>query len=234
MDQPVEIISGQRLVGMLQGLIDSHRICKMEVPESSFPWVTSLLGLQQVDHEGCLLINRVVGFEKAVSSPARHEVSIEFLERDGIPFQFKTRIIDSLPGAIRLEFPRLIYRVQRRVFFRVKALPGTEVLFHVVPGEKAEAEVQDYSLGGMAFFVEKNLVLHIGDQITDICLRLPQEKEGVSYDIPLAWVRRIEQTSKGKDLCILEFLGLPNSTRERLWHHIFKEQKMLLKKTKKI
>jgi c-di-GMP-binding flagellar brake protein YcgR len=231
--QPIEIITGQELVERLQTLIDSRRIIKMEIPQTRFSWITMLLGMQKEDNSDFLLVDPVARFESILSRFSNQEVSFEFLEK-GILCKFSSRVIRCHRRAIWLEFPRSIQRIQRRAYFRIEASPGAEIIFRV-EGKEEKAKVKDYSLGGVSFFMESRLKLRKDDELTDLTLTLPQGDTVVSYPIPLAVVRRIEERFEDrKRLCGLEFLKLEGMAREELSRHIFEEQRILIQRIRKI
>jgi len=233
-DQPTEIIDGEKLVEMLKGWIHSRRICKMEIPDTSYGWFTLLSGLQKGPDSQYLLIDKVSGFEKAISRSTSQEVALEFLEKDGVRCQFKTRVIKYRPSEIQAELPNAIYRIQRRAAFRILALSGTEIVFHIYPDKEKRVNVKDYSLGGVAFFMGEELKLNIDDKVSNIHLRLPQGKGFKMIHIPSAVVRRIEQDSQGKNLCALEFLEFGEKSKEELWDHMIETQRRLIRKIKSL
>jgi c-di-GMP-binding flagellar brake protein YcgR len=230
-DQHGEIISGQKLVEALYDLIDARRICRMEIPRTDYAWFTLLLGVQKEKGSNYLLIDKVAGFEKALSRSQNQDISLEYLEK-GIPLTFKTRVIKCLQKAILAEWPNLIYRVQKRAYYRIEAPLATEISFQVNPQMEGKGSVKDYSLGGIAFFMEGNLNLKVDDRIINVILRLPQGNEWISFGSSLAVIRRLGQDSNGKSLCAIEFLEMSEATKERLGHHLFKEQRRLLQRTK--
>jgi c-di-GMP-binding flagellar brake protein YcgR len=231
MDQP-EIIYGEKLLEMLKVLSESRRFCKMEIPHTNYGWITLVLGLQPVGSLNYLLIDKVAGFEQRLSRSQNQEISVEFLETDGVPCQFKARVFECRPEAIWVELPTSLYRIQKRKFFRVKARLGTAIVFHLDQAMEEKADVKDYSLGGVAFFMDRHLKLTVGDQLKEVELRIPQRSERINFHIPLATVRRLEPQMGGKDICALEFLEMSDATRELLWRHIFREQRMFLRKTR--
>ena len=234
MDQPIEIITGQKLIEMLHLWIDSRRICKMEIPDTDYGWFTLLSDLQMQPGSQYLLIDRVAGFEKALSHSQRQEVSLEFLEKDGIRCQFRTRVIKCPPSEIRAELPDAIHRIQRRSSFRISALSGTEMTFHIHPEKEEKANVKDYSLGGVAFFVKEDVKLGLDCKVTNIHLRLPQRKEFKTIHIPAGVVRRIEKDSQGKNVCALEFIDFPENSRQQLWNYMIDTQRRLIRKMRGI
>ncbi len=233
MNQNVEILDGHRLIGTLRGVIESRRVCRMEIPNTEFSWITLILGIQSLKDSYYLLIDKVGGFEKALSQSRSKEIAIDFMEADGVPCHFKTRLFAFHPEALWVEVPQSISRMQKRRFYRVKARLGTEVVFRVDPDHEERAKVRDYSMGGVAFFVERHLNLHLDDQVRDVHLKIPQEKEFLSFYSPLSVVIRIEVDPTGKDICVLEFGETSEAAKERLWRHIFEEERVLLKRTKR-
>jgi c-di-GMP-binding flagellar brake protein YcgR len=232
MDEPTEIISGQKLIEMLHEWINSRRICKMEIPDTNYGWFTLLSGLEMKPGPQHLLIDTVAGFEKALSHSPKQEVSLEILEKDGIRFQFKTRVIKCRPSEIRAELPVEICRIQRRACFRITALSGTEITFHIHPEKEERAEVKDYSLGGVAFLLEKDMKLNINDRVANIHLKFPQGREFKSIHIASAVVRRVELDSLGKNVCALEFLEYPENSKQQLWNYMIDTQRSLIRRLK--
>jgi hypothetical protein len=233
MDPSVENVEGQRLIEMLQGLIGSRKMCRMEIPHTDYGWITLLLGLQRGPGSGYLLIDKVAEFEKIFSRYPSREISLDFPERDGVPCWFRTRVVECGPTAIRAEVPKSIFRMQKRKFFRIRARSGSEILFHREREKEERARVKDYSLGGVSFFVDGFLEIHLGDEFTRIDLRIPWGDHSTSFPIPRAVVKRLENHPSGKVLCALQFLEMPGRTKELLWHHLFEEERVALQKTRK-
>jgi c-di-GMP-binding flagellar brake protein YcgR len=231
--QPFEIIADRALVEMLQTLIDSRRLCKMEIPRTRYVWMTILLNLQKDGSSTYLIVDPVARFESIIARFPTQEVSFEFLE-NGILCSFTSRVVRCDPQAIWLELPHFIYRNQRRAHFRVEASFNEEIIFHGA-GKEERAWIRDYSLGGVSFFMEGHLKLNVGDELTDLILVLPQGKTRHSYSIPLAVVRRITtQSEDKKKVCALQFLKSGGMIQRELARHIFEEHRSLIRRLKKI
>jgi hypothetical protein len=233
MEELAETISGKGIIDHLHELVVKRRMCKMEIPNTPHSWLTLLLSVQEISGSHYLWIDRVTGFEKVFARYRDREVSFEFLEIDGVPCQFKTRIVGFHPEGLRAELPKCIFRLQRRGCVRIAARSGTEIIFHLGKGEET-AKVKDYSLGGVSFFSDRSLPLHTGDHIDQIELRIPRGTGEINFRIPRAVVKRIERHSSKKDIWVLEFMEMPDTTQEQMWQHIFEEQRIVLQKTKKI
>jgi len=234
MDPSAEILDGNRMVGTLRLAMDGRKLCRMEISDTKQGWITLILGIEPAGTSPHLLIDKVNGLEEALSESETKEILFEFMETDGVPCQFQTRVVKFHRSGCWMELPKWILRVQKRRFYRVKARLGTEIIFRVDREGQEKATVRDYSMGGVAFFLDRDRMLNIETQVTDVQLRIPQGDGWIEFYNALAVVRRVERHTTGKDICVLEFLGMSEGTKERLWKHIFEEQRMALKKTKHV
>jgi c-di-GMP-binding flagellar brake protein YcgR len=234
MGSPAEIIKGEGLTKMLREWIRSKRVCKMEIPDTEYGWFTLLLGMGGEKDSPLLAIDHIAGFEKALAGAKTREVLIEFLERDGVRCSFTARILGCLPDQIHATLPEAIQRLQRRASFRMEALSGTEISFHVDPKREERGKVKDYSLGGLSFLVERDLPFGVGDRITGIDLQLPGSRGTRILRIPQTVIRRIETDPQGRRVCALEFLELAKKTRDELWTHLIETQRKVIAKMNKV
>jgi hypothetical protein len=231
--QPFEIISGQKLVEMLQTLIDSRHLCTIEISQTRFSWMTILLSIQKDGPSHFLLVDPVARFERVLSRFPSREVSFEFLE-NGILCKFSSRVVRCDPQAIWLEFPDFLYRNQKRAHFRVEASSNEEIAFRAA-GKEEKAPIKNYSLGGVSFYIESHLELNTGDELRDLILILPKGMSMLSYPISLAVVRRIAmQSGDKKKLCALQFLKTERVIQEELGRHIFEKQRSIIRRLRKI
>lgn len=235
-EQATEIIRGPKLGPMLVSLIQSRRICKMAIPRTTYAWITILLEVYKGGpSQSTLMIDGVTDFDKVFSRFRDRALSFEFFDSAGVPCQFQVRVIQCHPKAIEVELPKEIHRIQRRAFFRLEASSGTEMTFQVTPGEEETARVRDYSLGGIAFFMQGQANLKIDDLLRNIHLKLPQEnKEWITIHIPLAAVKRIEPHSEeGRLMGALEILEISEAMREQLRVYLFEKQRSVIRKVRR-
>ena len=232
-EQYTEINAGDKMINAtLHSLIDSRTICKMEFPRTRYSWITMLLDIRNDGNSYYLLIDRVTEFETALLNNPSREVSLEFMD-EGVPCRFSTRVIAPHHQEIWSELPKVIYRIQRRQYFRIEALLGTEITFQIPSSEEKErGRIKNYSAGGVAFFVEKDLKFSVGDVLTNIYLHVPEGNEKITFHIPKALIRRIEPPSlhDGRTLCAIEFLETSKETRDHLISHIFRQQRVVIQK----
>jgi len=233
MNEPSEIIKDDSLTQMLRDWIESKRVCRMEIPDTGYGWFTVLSGFEREKDTDFLAIDPIAGLEKLLSSAGSREVSFQFLEKDGVRCFFKTRIVRVLSNKIRAELPKVIHRLQKRSFFRIDALSGTEMSFHLCPEREEKAKVKDYSIGGVSFFIEDGVGLEVNERITEIRLGLPQRKGLNWVHIPAAVIKRIEKDVQGREVCALEFLEVAERTKEQLWNNMLETQRRTLLKLNK-
>ena len=234
-NQYIEIISEDKsILSIIQFLMDSQIIGKIEISDTKNSWITMILEVKNIGNSFFLSMDKIEGLESTLSDYPNREVSLEFMDKGGVPCRFRTKVIECRPNDILSELPKEIYRIQRRQFFRIKALPGTEITFRIGTSEEEKGEVKDLSEGGVAFFIEKGLKFGIGNQLNDISLKIPEGNEWLRFHIPQAVVRRIEPPSlhNGRTLCAVEFLELPKKTRDNLIAYISKQQMVVIQKLK--
>jgi c-di-GMP-binding flagellar brake protein YcgR len=129
--------------------------------------------------------------------------------------------------------PKEISRIQRRKYFRIESLLGTEITF--LDGSSTErktAQVKNYSAGGSAFFLENDLKLNVGDSLRDVYLNVPEGGKRIRFCVPMAAVRRVESESSltGKALCAIEFTEIQGETRNDIISHVFRQQRVIMQR----
>ena len=234
MDSADEIIQGNRVKDVLQSLILSGQLCKMEISRTPYCWLTLLTEVKEDKHGNLLLIDRVPDFEKAFSASRRQKVLVEYLENNTVPCNFISRVVRVDGQGIWVEWPEKIHRIQRRKFFRLRPPVGTEVVFYIKPEVEERGKVRDYSLGGVAFLIGKEVILKPGDQLKGLQLHIPDGENRLNLPIPLAVVRRAQADFfHGDTLYALEFLEYSEAAKKGFNQHIFEKQRSLLRRVKK-
>ena len=231
--QPTDIILGRRALDILRYIIDSRGPCKVSIPDTPLCWTTLLLALEREGSVDLLLVQGNPELIKALSLSGKAEVLLEYSDENGVLCHFMIEVIRTSPERVWGKIPAVIYRVQRRMFFRVKAQERTEIVFTLEPGIEVRGGVRDYSLGGVAFWSAEPLPLKIEDLVEDLFLRIPEEGTWFEVHIYGAVVRRVEPGSRqGKSLYALELLGMSRRTRRTFASHILGRKRMLLRKFK--
>jgi c-di-GMP-binding flagellar brake protein YcgR len=234
-EQYTEILTeDQSITNTLQSMIDHRAVGKMEIPDTRQSGITMILEMKKMKGFYFLSIDRIEGLEPALSNNPTREVTLEFMDKGGVPCRFRARIAEYRPNDILLELPTAIYRIQKRQYFRIDVLPGVEVTFRTGTSGEKRGEVKNLSEGGMAFFIEKDLNLGIGTLLIDISSNIPDGTECLRLRIPQAVVRRMVLPSflNGRTLCAIEFLEISHKTKDQLIAYISKQQMGVIQKLK--
>jgi c-di-GMP-binding flagellar brake protein YcgR len=234
MDSSAEIIQGLKVKDTLRSLISSGQMCKMEIFRTPYCWLTLLTEVREDRQGDLLLIDRVPDFDKALAASRRQEVWVEYLENNNVPCNFVARVVRVDAQGIWAELPEKIHRIQRRKFFRLRAPVGTEIVFYVKPEVEERGKVRDYSLGGVAFLIGKQVILKPGDQLKGLELHIPDGENRLNIPISLAVLRWAQPDFfHGDTLYALEFLEYPEAAKKGFNQHIFEKQRSLLRRVKK-
>ncbi len=230
---PTDIVLGRRAVDLLRYIVHSRGRCKASIPDTPLSWTTLLMAVEKEGSADLLLIEGNPELIKALSLSGKSEVLLEYSDENGVLCHFIVAVTRTSPERFWGKLPAVIYRVQRRMFFRVTAQVGTEIVFKLEPGIEVRGGVRDYSLGGVAFWSEEPLPLKTEDLVEDLCLRIPEKGTWFEVSIYGAVVRRVEPgTRQGKSLYALELLGMSRKTRRTFASHILGRKRMLLRKFK--
>jgi c-di-GMP-binding flagellar brake protein YcgR len=235
-EQPAQVLLGGEIHLILQSAIKSRQRVRMEIPRTNYSWITLLLGLETGTGGPWLIIDQVAGFDQALRLSRNQAIALAFYDRTGVPFNFSTEVHLSRPKEIWVELPRMIYRVQRRAFFRVKASLGMEVMLRDLVDQEYKARVKDYSMGGVAFYKELGeqwfKELKTDSKLQDNALLFPLGEGILTIPIPLAEIRRIVGFPPHTIQGALEFLQIPESSRSQLERLIFEQQRLVIQKIK--
>jgi c-di-GMP-binding flagellar brake protein YcgR len=234
-DQFIEITSdGESILKTIQAIIDNRVLGTIEIPETEYSWITMILEIKQNKGSSFLSIERIEGLESLLSKFPNREVSLEFMDKGGVPCRFRTRVVECRPNDIWSELPKEIYRIQKRQYFRVNALPGAGITFRMGLSKEEKGEVKNLCEGGVAFFTEKDLNLNAGDSINEVYLSIPEGNEQLSFYIPQAVIKRMVTPSvqERRTLYGVAFLGMSKETRDQITAYIFQQQMVVIRKLK--
>jgi c-di-GMP-binding flagellar brake protein YcgR len=234
MEQDAEIVRGSQAMEILQFLVGSRQMCKIEIPNTDFCWLSILLHIQRKNNETFLIFDGLEKFDSILARFPHREVRVEYLEVDGILCHFSSRVVHSESKDIWLSFPEEVYRFQRRRYYRLKALSGTEITFQMDSEKQGKGKVRDYSLGGAAFLADQPLNLKKDDRVENICLRIPCGRDWFIVHIPSAIVRRVEKDMElSSHLYAIQFCEMTDAMRNCLTRHIFEQQRSQLRRVGK-
>ena len=234
-DQFIEITSeSESILKTLQAIIDNRVVGKLQIPDSKYSWITTILDIKRIEGSSFLSIERIDGLESLLSKFPKQEVSLEFMDKGGVPCRFRTRVVEYRFNDIWSELPKEIYRIQKRQFFRIDTPPGAKITFRMGPAQQEKGEMKNLCEGGVAFFTEKDLNLHAGDILKDVNLNIPEGDERLRFHIPQAVIRRMSKPSgrERRTLYGSEFLEMSKETRDKINAYVFQQHLVVIQKLK--
>jgi len=112
-----------------------------------------------------------------------------------------------------------------------KQIPETKLSSNA-PTDRKRGTVKNYSAGGVAFFMEKDWKLSVGDSLTEIHLNIREGGKSIRFQIPKAAIRRIEPRSlyAEKALCAIEFVEIQKEVRNNILSHVFRQQRVMIQR----
>jgi c-di-GMP-binding flagellar brake protein YcgR len=232
--QSVETINGKRLRELVWDQIQSRRLCRIAIANSDNEWITLLLDIRGKGQAPFLIIDGVPGFEKALSAAGHDRIHFEFLGAEGVPCRFQSQVARCCSKEIWVRFPQKIVRDQKRAFYRLEAPVGAEISFSLETGRGVKAQVRDYSMGGLSFYVPGKLPLMAEEEPRNLIFRLPEASSIVSIQIAQAVVRRVERNHwRERPFCALEIVEIAEAMREKLGQQIFLHQRTLIRRVRR-
>lgn len=159
------------------------------------------------------------------------DATVEYMI-DGVGYTFETRSIDieEMDGCIKLRFPSRLAKIQKRRFFRIQTLSH---VFDVIVNTETVSEkcqVSDISGGGISFLTDLgDDFLKPGMELKDLEFTLPN-----GYIVKTKGILRSHTATNDRDprkryRCGVEFVGLPESVRDKIVMYVFNRQKEEIK-----
>ena len=236
MEPPREIIRDEERLDLLKRVIRTRQRVRMEIPDTPYCWITLLLALEEEQRNHHLVIDPVADFQRALQQSGASGIRLSFFDRESVPCAFPAQVLNVQPDAIWAEFPPVIFRLQRRAYYRVQAAAGMEIIFQDTEIPEIRAQIKDYGLGGVAFYKDRGAGW-FRQLVEEMELRgnrilIPTEGELLEIPISLAVVRRITAFHPGTIRGALEFLQFPESSRIQLTRLVFEQQRKIIQQIK--
>ncbi len=217
---------------IFESLIKSKILIKLRLSGTDYEQLTVLTGFRKKLHRTFFLLGYPDGFKEAAGNKDAWEIDFEFTGPDRIPHSFSTTGGEIYQNQLCLPFPELVYRNQRRKFFRLEAPEGTLVEF-VYRQSECREHVVDISLGGaliaMACHVDGDphgLPFQVGDELEDIDLVFPSASGEARVKIKKAIVVRFDQKGANTGVCCgLEFIEIEQKQVNTLTEFFYKFQR---------
>ena len=122
-----EKIKGQDIAKLLEKLKKDQTVLKIQIEEKDFGSRTTILGFGKTGGDSFFQIDSPAGFSNGVSGMKKWLLLFEFSGKDKVPHSFQTSGGKMVEGKIWIQFPNVIERIQRRLYFRLDAPLGTRL-----------------------------------------------------------------------------------------------------------
>lgn len=207
---------------------------------------SSLIKIDSSSNSPTLLIDSLIPEEGNELMANSKFISVDFAltetdnEHSSIPYTFNALYLqrETYQGhpALRLSFPKIIQRNQRRNYNRVEPSASEPIEITLNLGNiKAKENVVNISGGGVGFY--SNLdesVLRLGKKIDSISFSLPDGTE-ITSQLIIRWVtknipKEILNKKHYHSYCGAEFIDLDKDLREKIVQYVIKRERDDLKK----
>ena len=197
--------------------------------------LTIVTGIQARKNMLFFLIDYPKGFKEAVSDVEIWEMRFEFIGTDNLQYGFITSYGEIIGNEIWIRFPESIERTQRREHFRIEVPLGTKLHFKI-KSARFEMDVINISLrGALVTNIQKKAILKSGEDLIDVQLVFPSEKEDLVLNIKKVSVKRAEKNPRlGRYDYGLYFIIIEKNEETDLTKIIYELQRKLLQKIQRI
>jgi c-di-GMP-binding flagellar brake protein YcgR len=236
--EQVEKITGKRILDILKELKEDRTLITLRLPDQDYEWLTVISDIGTRQKKAFLLIDCPDDFNQTYVGEKGLRMKVEFHGKDGLPYNFSASGAEIERNRIRLQFPEVIERYQRRRDFRLAVPPGIMLRFED-GSEAVEMTVVDISIGGAAVMKEKGLLreslLTTGRKLKDIELVFPFDEEDKRIRIKMSLVVRSKpHPVTGQNHYAIHFTHIDRDEEKALIDVIYRYQRQLLRQRRHI
>ena len=195
-----ERILGKDRDRLIRELKNDRTLIRIVSADKNYEQLSTIIDLQ--DNRGpFFLVDPPDGFRRVIKELDGGALDFLFTARDGFQYHFKASDVHIYGEKIRVSFPEVIERADRRAHLRIKIPSGIEFRFRE-DGHEYKLKVRNISSGGI--FVEwpgpdKNgtgsPTLNFGKTINDSALVFPSERRNWKVRIKKAFIIRSSENS---------------------------------------
>jgi c-di-GMP-binding flagellar brake protein YcgR len=160
-------------------------------------------------------------------NPLLAQARVIYRDREHIMHSFRVKILKTDPEekVVVTTYPKEIFRLERRSFYRISVPEGSEALFKHRKQELL-ADVLNISGSGMAILTKKGNSLIVGEEIEDITLNLMLSTGKPFEPIKIARARivREQPRDRGRKLYGVQFLLEREKDREPIIKYTLKRE----------
>jgi len=237
------MIEANRRFDIFQRLKKNRTLVKLQLLGHDYDRLTLVTEIGDRKDKPYFVVDYPHGFREAAAGAEAWNLRFEFIGEDNLLHHFKTSGVVILPEGLRIPFPDVIERRQRRKHFRLHVPPGTRI-YAERQSEKLTMSLINVSVGGafgalarMTDPSETPPVFNAGEDLTHLQLRFPAGEgmeeggDGLTVWIKKARVLRIEKNPlTQKYRYALQFLEMDKQQEKYLTDLIYRFQRDRLRK----
>ena len=229
------MIQGKNRFEIFEQLRKDKTLIQMRLLGANYEQLTIVTGIQARKNMLFFLIDYPKGFNEAVSDVEVWEMRFEFIGNDNLQYSFRTSGGEIFGNEIWIRFPEAIEKTQRREHFRIEVPLGTKLHFEK-KSARFEMNVIDISLKGVLVnSIQKNAILKSGEELIDVQLVFPSEKENLTVHIKKVSVKRAGKNAAMERYTYGLFFAILEKNEETVLTKIIYElQRKLLQKRQRI
>ena len=234
-------IEGQKLVELFKEMVEKKVIISMHVVGAGIDRLTCITGLAESLQGNYLFIDPPDDFKEGAADKNLWHLRFNFNGPDHLEHIFDTRGGKLNKKGIKVPFPDHVQRLQRRHYFRVDTLTGSEMHFRMKKIQGVIHLINISEGGAYGVLVKHNFkfmrgsVLKMEQQVYDVRMILSGEEDEPDETITVkrAEVKRIEHDKeRGFYRYAFEFKQMDKEERTRLIHVIYALQRKYLRRRK--
>lgn len=142
-----ESITGESMLKLIDRLKKEKTIIKLHILGTSNEGLSIVLGIETVNETPCLIIDFPTGTEDNIFQAQGKKAIIKFIDRERVHYNFRSVITGVSRQNVYILLPKVIYRLQRRKYFRTPPPIATKVIINE-EGKRYEFDMLNISEGG--------------------------------------------------------------------------------------
>jgi len=193
-------ISGTKVKNIIEQLYKDKSFIKIKLSGSDCEILSVVTNLRLFNNKSFLAIDQTSDFIAALATNNdSKELFIEFSGQDGVLYDFKSNNLELELDSIWIEFPKFIYRYQKRDDFRVSTPNGSKIIVADNAFNSGFVLVDISLSGALIKSIRKkqddsgNLKFSIGETLDNFKLLIPLKAEKVEINIKKAQIVRTFQ-----------------------------------------
>ncbi|MBW2610123.1 MAG: PilZ domain-containing protein [Deltaproteobacteria bacterium] len=232
--QDTDRISGTRLFKVFDQLQKDRTILKLNILKTGYEGLTIVVGVDTSNGIPYFLVDTPGGSREIIRETGGGRAFFEYSGEDKLQYNFRSVIDKVIGDDIRLKFPEVIKRIQRRRHFRVAPPLGTKMVLNI-DNKRYAFNVINFSQGGALINQDSQLhkksIFYVGAYLRGIDLICKEDFASAEIGIKKAEIKRMEKNSAtGKYQYAIQFQAIERKKEAELRIFTYNCQREVLKR----